>query len=149
MGRTVVQRWVGDVRLLVHSLPPVPREFDEHVAEAAAMLDRTRVAIVVLIGDGTNCEFDFAQRAKISSAGLFSKRTALLAPQVHPEVVTSQKWLGAEIRAFGPDGFEQACEFLEIAPSQRSEVFDVLVAAKRQLGHPPEDVRPASVAARP
>lgn len=135
MGRTLVQRLVGDVRLVVRCTSrPTPQEFDEHVAEAVAMAHRTRVALVVLVGDGADYQFDFEQRAKLCQAGLFSTPHAMLAPPTRPELVASLKWLGAQIRPFAPDAFEEACDFLEVPPSLRSELSEVVVAAKGQLG---------------
>jgi len=150
MSRTLVQQWIEDVRLVVlRTSPPSPREFDEHLAEAVAMADRTRVGFVVMVGDGADCQVDFEQRAKLSAAGLFSKRTAILAPSVRPELVTSQKWVGAEVRAFPPDAFQRACDFLEIAPSLRSALLDALVAAKEQLGPADDEPGRATVSAQP
>lgn len=134
MARTLVQRFVGDVRLVVRrATRPVTEEFDEHVLEAVAMAGVTRAVMVVLVGDGAEVHFDSEQRAKLCKAGLFSTPHALMAPPIRPEVVLSMRWLGAEIRPFQPDGFEDACTFLEIDASRRPELHDVLVAAKRIL----------------
>ncbi|HXX67574.1 MAG TPA: hypothetical protein VEK07_10350 [Polyangiaceae bacterium] len=142
MTRTRVQRWVGDVRLVVRcAARPVTAEFDEHVAEARAMLDRTRVVLVSIVGDGADYQFDFEQRAKLYRAGLFAKPHAILAPRIRPEHVTSLKWLGAEIRSFSPDAFEDACDFLAIAPSERPSLRDAVANATHQLGHPALDLR--------
>jgi hypothetical protein len=144
MARTLVQRLIGDVRLVVrHAARPVTGEFDEHVAEAVAMSNRARVVLVGIAGDGADYQFDFEQRAKLCRAGLFAKPHAVLAPRIRPERVTSLKWLGAEIRPFAPDAFDEACDFLAIAPLRRPELREVLVNTAQQLGQPELDVRSA------
>lgn len=144
MGRTVVQRLVGDVRLIVRfASRPAVREFDDQVSQAVATSNRTRVTLVAIVGDGADYQFDFDQRAKISKAGLFSQPVAVLAPSIRPELVTSIRWVGAPIRVFAPDAYEEACDFLEIAPSLRPELLRALLSAKEELGEPTPDTRAA------
>jgi hypothetical protein len=140
VARTLVQRLIGDVRLVVRcAARPVTGEFDKHVAEAVAMSNRTRVVLVGIVGDGADYQFDFEQRAKLCQAGLFARRHAVLAPRIRPERVTSLKWLGAEIRPFAPDAFDEACDFLAIARSLRPELREALVSTTQQLGQPGSD----------
>ena len=135
MGRTLVQRFIGDVRLVVRGAPrPSDRDFDEHIAEAVARLDSTRVVLVALVGDALDTEFDARQRAKLSIPGLFSKPHAVLAPEIRPEILLSRRWVGeARIGVFGPDAFHDACDFLEVGPSLRPELHAALVAAKDEV----------------
>lgn len=135
MGRTLVQRFMGDVRLVVRRAPrPTEVEFDEHISEAVARLDATRVVLVALVGDAGEAEFDAHQRAKLSIAGLFSRPHAVLVPAIRSELLLSRRWIGAQIRLFGPDAFQDACDFLEIDPSMRPELFGALVSAKEEVG---------------
>jgi hypothetical protein len=144
VGRTLIQRLVGDVRLVVRSAArPAACDFDEHLGEAVAMLNRTRVVLVGLVGDGADFQFDFEQRAKLCRAGLFAKPHAVLAPRIRPECVTSLKWLGAEMRPFAPDAFDEACDFLAIAEPRRPELKEAVVDTTRQLAPPALDVRSA------
>lgn len=127
MARTLIQKFVADVRLVVRgSRQPSAGEFDDHVSEAVARAESTRVVLVALVGDGSHIEFDSEQRAKLSNAGLFSKPHAVLAPAIKPEIVLSRKWVGAQIRNFGADGFEDACDFLEIDPELRPQLYSAL-----------------------
>lgn len=144
MARTLIQRLIGDVRLVVRSAArPVTGDFDEHVAEAVAMSNRTRVVLVALVGDGADYQFDFEQRAKLCRAGLFSKPHALLAPRLRPERVTSLKWLGADIRPFAPDAVDDACDFLAIPESRRPTLKEALSQATHALAQPALDGRSA------
>lgn len=47
--------------------------------------------------------------------------------------LVSQKWLGAQIRVFPPDAFEEACDFLEIAPTRRAKLYELMLASKMLL----------------
>ncbi|HXX67954.1 MAG TPA: hypothetical protein VEK07_12260 [Polyangiaceae bacterium] len=135
MGRTLVQGFIGDVRLVVRrALRPSDREFDEHIADAVAGLDSTRVVLVALVGDALDTEFAAKQRAKLSIPGLFKKPHAVLAPSIRPEVLLSRRWVGeARIRVFGPDAFHDACDFLEVASSLRPELHAALASGKEQV----------------
>lgn len=134
VGRTIVQRLVGDVRVVVRSATsPAADELDDHVREAQAMSDRTRVVLVAVVGDGAEYQFDFDLRAKLCQADLFSKPLALLAPPIRPELVLSLKWVGAEVHSFGPDAFDAACDSLAIAPSIRPELREALAALKQEM----------------
>lgn len=149
MARTLIQRLIGDVRLVVRcASQPDAGDFDEHVAEAVAMSDRTRVVLVGLVGDGADYQFDFQQRAKLCQAGLFAKPHAVLAPRIRPERVTSLKWLGAEIRPFAPEAFDDACDFLAIAESRRPELKGALLNTTQQLAEPAVGVQSATPSAR-
>jgi hypothetical protein len=141
MRRTLVQRFVGDVRVVVRSARrPTAEEFDEHLAEAVARDGTTRVVVVAIVGDGADHQFDAEQRAKLSKAGLFSKPHALLAPPLRPEPIVSSRWLGAMIQSFGPDSLEEACDFLEIGASRRLEVRDALTDARQLVESEPPEV---------
>lgn len=148
MSRTLVQRFVGDVRMVVRCTSrPTTEEFDEHLSEAVAMSDSTRVVLVVLVGDGSDLCFDAEQRAKLSRADMFSKPHAVLAPSIRPEVVLSMKWLGAHIRTFRHDALDVASDFLEIAWSLRQELHQTCASTKSLVGLAP-DVMPITFAAR-
>jgi len=137
---SLVQRFVGDVRVVVRrATSPPPNEFDAHVDEAVRLASATRVVLVVLVGDGAEAIFDAQQRVKLSRAGLFAHPTAILAPAVRPEPVTSETWLGATIRPFGPGELEKACDFLEIPGSQRSAVRAAIESMKSEIAGGPPD----------
>jgi hypothetical protein len=134
MGRTLVQRLVGDVLVVVRSAAlPIAYEVDDQIRKAVSTLDRTRVVLVAVVGDGRDFQFDFELRAKLCGAGLFSKPHALLAPRLRPEPVVALKWLGAEVHSFGPDALAEACDALAIAASLRPELREALDALKRQV----------------
>jgi len=135
MGVTILQRLVGDVRVVVRTVKlPTPRDVEDLLRGAIANEDHTRVVLVAMVGDGADYRFDFDLRAKLSGAGLFSKPVAILAPSIRPDLVESLKWVGAEIRCFGPDGFEDACDLLAIAPSLRPKLRETLTALKEHIG---------------
>lgn len=142
MPRTLVQTFVGDVRLVVRrAARPSADEFDDHVSVAAARSESTRVVLIAFVGDGEEIVFDAEQRAKLCKAGLFSKPHAVLAPPIRPDLLLSQKWLGARIRSFPADAFDAACDFLEVAPDRRAKLYDLLSACKTYLGGGGTDVR--------
>jgi hypothetical protein len=144
MPRTLVQRFVEDVRVVVRNARrPTAEEFDAHVAEAARLLQSTRVVLVVLVGDGAEVVFDSLQRAKLSHAGAFARPHAVLAPALRPEIITGMTWLGATIRSFGPHQLDRACDFLEIAEPVRPALSDGIAAMKIEL----QADRPATAAA--
>lgn len=134
MGRTIVQRLVGDVRVVVRTArSPAADDLEDHVREALTMSDRTRAVLVAVVGDGADYQFDFELRAKLSQADLFAVPLALLAPPIRPELVLSLKWVGAEVHSFGPDAFDEACDSLAIAPSMRPELRETLAALKDEI----------------
>jgi hypothetical protein len=134
VAHTILQRLVGDVRVVVRRAErPTPEEFDEHVAEASAMGDAVRVALVVVIGTGRPTEFDAHQRAKLAQGGLLARPHAVLTPAVAPGCMTAMSWLGAELAAFAPGEFDEACDFLKIQRRLRLELVDAIASLKAQL----------------
>jgi hypothetical protein len=149
MGATLVQRLVGDVLVVVRSAAlPLTNEVDDQIRQAASVLDRTRVVVVAVVGDGREFQFDFELRARLCSAGLFSKPHALLAPPLRPELVATLKWVGAEVHSFGPDALDEACDLLAIAPSVRSELREAIDTLKRQVNAPIARATPSRIRGR-
>jgi hypothetical protein len=48
------------------------------------------------------------------------------------------------MRPFAPDAFDQACDFLAVAESRRTELKEAVVSTTRQLAPPALDVRSAA-----
>lgn len=134
VAHTLLQKLVGDVRLVVRRAErPAPEEFDAHVAEAAAMGDAVRVALVVVIGSGRPTEFDAHQRAKLAQGGLLARPHAVLTPAVQAGCMTAMSWLGAELAAFAPNEFDLACDFLKIQGRLRLDLADAIASLKAEL----------------
>jgi len=136
MGQGLVQSFVGDVRLVVRIVGPVPSdEFDAHIVEAVERKASVRVSLVVVVGAGT-LHADARHRAKLLQAGLLEMPFALLAdlPARHHE--TALRWLGARMRLFARNEFDKACDFLAIDAVLRPPIARAVETLSGQLKGP-------------
>ncbi len=118
-----LHKLVGDVRLVVRGpVAPTDEQFEAHIAEALAMARSVRVVLVVYHGP---VRISPKQRARLVRTGLFNVPHAVLADTIVARAeIAAVGALGAPIRTFSKDGFEQACDYLAIARSVRPRILE-------------------------
>jgi hypothetical protein len=133
-GLGLLQRLVEDVRVLVMGgvREPTEPEFDAHIDEALVMAPSVRVVLVVLLSDSAGLSQE--RRVKLARARLLEVPTAVLTASIRIHgMLTPINWLGGKVKPFGPQQFEEACDFLGIPRESRTGLREQMTTMCTEL----------------
>jgi hypothetical protein len=129
----MVQAFVGDLMILVHtSRPPSSSEWAEYVAAVAAR-DPIKLRTLVFTDGGAP---NSPQRKEVTAAlgGHASRGAIVSASMIVRGAVTALGWFNPLIRAFSPNEIDDAIQYLGVPPEEVPLVWAEVHRLRERLG---------------